>query len=202
MQKGQTLIFVLLGIVMMAFVGVAFYAGKITPKPPSQVVTSTPSPIPSPSPSDETVNWETYTNNKSTYRYQVKYPTNWQLQEANSDYVAFYPPNVNLNPQGVGTIGAPPHISIQISTMPMSDRPTGNESRQGIDFITDWKKINVNGIDGIYYQTHQCAPQCNTETVLPLSNGQQTVVISVSNTATSQGYTNIYNQILSTFKFK
>lgn len=57
-EAGQTLIFVLLGIIMIAFVGVAFYAGKITPKPPeTSVVNPSPSPSVTPSPVDEAANF-------------------------------------------------------------------------------------------------------------------------------------------------
>lgn len=75
MQRGQILIFVLLGLVMIGFLGVAFYAGKITPKPPSEVVTSTPSPIPV----NETLTWKTYTNAK--YGFSFKYDPTSELSE-------------------------------------------------------------------------------------------------------------------------
>lgn len=90
MQKGQTLIFILLGIVIAAFVGVAFYAGKITPKPPVQnpAVTSTPQPTASPSPTpDETATWRTYISQDG--KYTLKYPQDWVLED-NSRYVDIY----------------------------------------------------------------------------------------------------------------
>lgn len=78
-QKGQALIFIILALVAAGFVGIMFYVGKITPKPPPEVVTLTPSPTPSPSPIDETASWKTYTNTK--YGFSFKYPNsdNWRL---------------------------------------------------------------------------------------------------------------------------
>ncbi|MDP3973305.1 MAG: PsbP-related protein [Candidatus Daviesbacteria bacterium] len=206
-QKGISplIITIIVAIVAISVGGFIATQTNIFPSPkssPQPFDSAQGKPTTQPSPTtNPTANWKTYINNKSAYKYQVKYPSNWQLQETSPEYVTFYPPEVNLNAEGVGTIGAPPKIGIQVSTMSMSERPTGNESRQGIDFVTDWKRVNVDSVDGIYYQTHQCAPQCSSNTVLPLNNGQQSLVIAISSEAQRQGYAQIYNQILSTFKF-
>ena len=78
MQKGQTGIFILVGILIIAvLVGGAYYLGKsVSLKPsPAPVVTSqiTPTPDVSPAPTGEgeTANWKTYTN--TTYNFQIKY---------------------------------------------------------------------------------------------------------------------------------
>ncbi len=81
MQKGQTLIFLLIGILIVA--GGAFLLGKSSnPKPsPNLVVTSqTPQPTstPSQSPSsDETATWKTYTGRYIAF----KYPNTWTPSE-------------------------------------------------------------------------------------------------------------------------
>lgn len=185
------------------FIAVLIYGGiyylAAQQKKSSPYSTNYPSPTisqPSPTP-DETANWKTYENTK--YGYQLKYPPTWQLQDnsdSDNNYISFYPPQVNLalNDPGV------PSIDLQVTSRPLSSYPTENLTQGGIPMITDWKTVSVNGINGIYYQVHQCAPQCYATTALPI-NQQKTIGLSISTVAQDQGYTNIYNQILSTFKF-
>lgn len=70
MQKGQIFIFLLIGILIIAAAGGAYYLGRSTsPKSsPSPVITS---PTPQPSPLDETTNWKTYTNDE--FKFSFKY---------------------------------------------------------------------------------------------------------------------------------
>lgn len=92
MQKGQTGILILAGIVLViALVGGAYYLGKSATlkSSPAPVVTSpasrdeqTPQPSPSSSPSlDETANWKTYTSTK--YGFTLKYPNDWEIKSEN-----------------------------------------------------------------------------------------------------------------------
>ncbi len=85
MQKGQVLIFLLVGILVIAIAGGAYYLGRqTTPKSaPAPVVTSsTLQPTPSPSPiSDEMSTWKTYTN--QLYQFSFKYPPSWTVSDKN-----------------------------------------------------------------------------------------------------------------------
>ncbi len=82
MQKGQTLIFVLAGILILIIVVTgAYYLGKssTSKSSPTSAVTSQPTTVPTASLSatpDETANWKAYIS--SEYGYSIKYPTNIQ----------------------------------------------------------------------------------------------------------------------------
>lgn len=81
MQKGQVLIFLIIGILIIAGVGgYVIYTNysnnrsRITPSQNPVIISQTPQPTPSPSP-DETANWKIYTN-KDIY---FKYPSDWNI---------------------------------------------------------------------------------------------------------------------------
>jgi len=98
MQKGQILIWIIVGALVIAVAGGAYYLGRSTsPKPsPAPTVTSqTPQPTSSPSPSDaspaptgagETANWKTYTN--TTFNYSIKYPPEVSLEEKPGGFIS------------------------------------------------------------------------------------------------------------------
>lgn len=80
MQKGQGLILVLIGIlVIMVVASGAFYLGRSTARQPqskSSFVTSSSQQTPSPI-VDETANWKTYTNTKIGFK--IKYPPRYPI---------------------------------------------------------------------------------------------------------------------------
>lgn len=97
-QKGQALIFLLIGIIVLAAIGGAFYLGRsITPKPsptptatsqvnPSLTPSASPTPIgagdnPVPNGTGETTNWKTYTK----LGYEIKYPQSSVVTEFSLD---------------------------------------------------------------------------------------------------------------------
>lgn len=86
-ETGQVLIFLLVGILIIAVVGGAYYLGRSTsPKPSSNpvVISQTSQPTPDPSSSDETANWKTYRN--ENFGFEVKYPSEWMVKDL-VDYV-------------------------------------------------------------------------------------------------------------------
>lgn len=81
MQKGQSLILVLIGIlVMVAVAGGAYYLGRQTTPKPSPVPVISQTPQPSPSPVDETINWKTYTNQKFGFNFNYPKDSNLELE--------------------------------------------------------------------------------------------------------------------------
>ena len=170
----------------------------------SLVTKPTPTILPTPSPSviptsrdpvSPTANWKIYENKE--YGFSLKYPQNWQLDNEKELVRLKLYPNEFINKLSPNT----PTIAVDVMSKALSDYPTGNINQQGTDFITDWKNTTINEVIGIFYKTHQCAPQCTADTVLPIPNSNKTVAIRISTVAQEKGYMLIYNQILSSFKF-
>jgi len=144
---------------------------------------------------DPTANWETYEGDGFVF----KYPVDWQIKKY-TDVVTLYPPEVEINGSDMSLMNAP-KISIITNLNKTIDKyEQGNKTEQGTEFITGWKKVAIDNVGGIYYETNQCAPQCSSDTIVPYKN-IGSLIISLSSTAKANGYTQIYDQILSTFKF-
>lgn len=86
MQKGQTQVLILAGIVILiAAAGGIFFLGRVTaPKPQVPVTTSSPQPSPlsTEAPAkveDPTANWKTYTNKDNNL--SLKYPATWVIEK-------------------------------------------------------------------------------------------------------------------------
>lgn len=81
MQKGQVLIFLLIGILIIAGIGVVYYLSRSTsPKPSATptVVSQTPQPTASsPATPDETADWKIYTN--TTFGYSIRFPDTYEV---------------------------------------------------------------------------------------------------------------------------
>lgn len=80
MQKGQILIWIIVGAMIIAAAGGAYFLGRSTsPKPPTTptVVSQTPQPTPTPS-ADETANWKTLTSEE--LGFSIKYPNTWSIK--------------------------------------------------------------------------------------------------------------------------
>lgn len=81
MQKGQILIWIIVGALVMVIAGGAYIFGRSTSSKlsPTPVVSQTPQPTPAPSSSDETANWKTYTN--KLLKVEFNYPSNFSFKE-------------------------------------------------------------------------------------------------------------------------
>lgn len=117
MQKGFSLILILIGALVLGVLWVGGYyiyqANKCSPginvngkcqglgSVSTGVSDQISSQKSSPAPVDETANWKTYKSEK--YKYQLSYPSNWNQQpicfgkaSENDDYVCFVSPDVSL----------------------------------------------------------------------------------------------------------
>jgi len=154
--------------------------------------------------SAETSTWKTYRNEQ--YKFEVKYPSGWKIRNGDgSTIVRFYPPEANIDIiNGKDDKAAMNELykwvgstySITIGSRSFSDS-TENLSKAGPEFIIDRKIVTVDGVMGNYYKTHQCAPTCETLVDLPFENGTKTLSITMDQEANE----NIFNELLSSFKF-
>lgn len=84
MQKGQILIWMVVGVLVIAIAGGIYYLGRSNSTKQSAtptVVSQTPQPTPSPTP-DETANWKIYTNTNGSVSYKIQYPDDWVIEES------------------------------------------------------------------------------------------------------------------------
>lgn len=187
MQKGQVLIWVIVGTLIIAVAGGTFYLGRsITPKPsPALPSILTPSPTPDASPAPDgagaTANWKTYTGETmyttdGSSKFSIKYPPEWWINEnelhlqgarAGSEDVIFT--------LGGGGIGLPGKIDEVIKEFPAGEARYFWSGKDNIIFAFATFEIGNNSY--IFYAngtpSHQYKPEY---------------------------YEKVFNQILTTFK--
>lgn len=206
MQKGFGIIFLLIGILVITVAGGAFYLGRqTTPKPsPNPVITSqTPQPTsaltpntPSPAPTtpDQTVNWKTYTN--STYKFLIKYPSNWISENytpADSRIPYLYNPDNKYDIQ-FGYNKDEPSVISEMTGKPMVT-DLSNYKLTTINGIKVYVNNNLQGDDGNYMKYYfQISDGEYISILAPLTNAP-------SNVVWNDAAISLAKQILSTFKF-
>jgi len=192
-QKGFGVIYILVGVLILAVVtGGAYYLGKSTaPKPSIPVVSQTPQPTassqvtPSPTPYSIT-SWKTYTSSS----YSLKYPANLYIHEYNDDYQDLVIGDIP-NPQMRGSLTPKVYLTVGFynQSMPKSFPYTNGSDKN--DTIMPYPTNGYTGIRG-----KQTSPLGLGEAVyLQNPNGGYAVL------SLQIGDINIFNQILSTFKF-
>lgn len=204
MQKGQVLIFLLVGILIIAGIGGAFYLGRqTTPKSSTIPAVTSQTPQPTPSPSDETANWKTYTNSK--LGYAIKYPAEKFIDCSIGDMFALHykVSNDTMCAAGEGI----PTFSIVIFD---KSKETA-ESRFPECYLTKQETIKIGSFIGTKYtNTRTDKDTCNT-TEIAHARSKSYVLITHDSTVfqiildeySNQALkiTQEVNQILSTFKF-
>lgn len=210
MQKGQTQVLILAGIVLaLALTGGIFFLGRVTaPKPqpqsqPQGVSTPSPQPFPTSQPTpivDPTANWKIY---ESEFGYSFKYPTNFWITA------------VQTNKPGVATIGdAPPGPENTVAFLEIRqsiiDEKFNLDTRM-VDHLrtySEYKVLEQKNIQVATYPAKYAEAIVNNNYPLILvfiqKNNSYSVLLeadSSSNKLTSSQLKSIFNQILSSFKF-
>ncbi len=195
MQKGQILIWVIVGALIIALAGGAYYFGYDHgwEKSISSQTSQTPQPTPSPSSTvDETANWKTY----SGRYFSFKYPTTWSTAISTTDQsdIGGYSQVLEITNSRIS-----PNAVFEVTYRNYS-------YAENVQQHADWKaeKLTVGGKEATRFQTD------GSGETLPKGYSVITVVIKGSD---NTSYSIIFNgdrkditdslidQILSTFKF-
>lgn len=204
-EGGSALIFLLVGIVVLAAVGGAFYLGRSTllRQDSAGQTTSKPSPTPavntpqSASTTDETANWKTYASSD----FKFKYPTNWDLDNCGPST------NIYLDNEVVYCQGGLSDISIiridRTSDKELSYHKSGST-------VVEEKTISLGGkdvvqVDFISNDTgRDKRPYTVTQIINDDLNGDIIYYVTFypdGSSETSTSNRNIYDQLLRAFKY-
>lgn len=178
-----------------------FYDINTQPEQGGKLITVTPSPSSTP---EETTNWKTFT----TKTYTFLYPPNWE-QLFDGSEATFIPTNIKDST----TPGAEPDFSIQIKNLGTVE-PKENIASAAIGNAPPLSKENIK-IDGhaaikqVVYQDKELksmvfiydTPEFSIKENRYISNGVVEVLAVNMIDKTEDRYSEIFDQILSTFKF-
>ncbi len=195
-QKGQTGIFILVGILALVVVaGGAYYFGKSTapkflpaPVVTSQILQLTPTPDASPAPTGagETANWKTYTDN--TENFTIKYPESWSVQRLKNQVI------FATADQPGGRIELTINNENDISLEPFKKLQNTNNNPSSVKEIT----VSSLTINEVHHTS--CITNNDCITVIIKSGGK---IFAFSPWIQSERYDDLKTiyQMLSTFKF-
>lgn len=208
MQKGFGVVYILVGVLILAVVaGGAYYLSRsIFPKSsPNPVITSqTPQPTPTLSP-DQTANWKTYTN--PNFKFLIKYPLDWQVSQVKESAEIFI---VGFGQIGIKDYKGDPFSIVdlvvkadsesKITNLEKIPETVGMEEFMGsfkVDKYVDWSDITINGIkakraDHLYCQSGSC------HNILFKKDNK---VYGITMNQGGEDLLKIFSQMLSTFKF-
>lgn len=153
--------------------------------------------------SDETADWQVYQNAK--YGFEIKYPSNWFSRDCDSSYVGFSysqsklptcftdqnQPHININVTEVGMVGIDKYIEDTQRSIENSSKTT----------ITLNNNVSATRFTGLVKTEEGPGPVGGIQTIQVLfshnSNIYQVYYYGLDN----KDYSQIFDQILSTFKF-
>lgn len=192
MQRGQALIFLLIGIVILVASG-AYYLGRQPTPNQSAVVTSPPS---SSTTSDETAIWQTYKN--YTYKYEIKYPGDYRILPQTDKEKS----QLGVDANTCITLKSTQQCIVLINYWPNSleellklKAPTDFSKAKPQDFSS----INVKGKKYVYEIGHSAT---QVEMLIPrLDSDIGVFTISYINYPGEPETVKILEQVVSTFKF-
>ncbi len=170
---------------------------KIAKVQPYLVPTSIPQPT---VPPDATATWKTYTDTK--YGFEFKYPTDWLINEVNSDgQLEIIPPIRNEKSTGeIVFLIIPKEKNVSINTFLSESNPiTGGKNS---DVYKVEKEFVVNG-NKVVFARGGCCGWFGKHALVEDKNGKYSLDIVLKDPLLSKPIVNenIFNQILSTFKF-
>lgn len=168
-QKGNVLIFLLVGIFVIAAIGGAFYLGRQTTlkySPAPLATSQTPQPTitaQSTSAADETANWKIYRNNK--FNIRLRYPLNWsepETQEHEDGFNLVTGTNSNKNSYYItfqyskrpNAIPIERYKSIQEAVqreLKLSEQSEGESIVSAIYTLTKVKDIQIQNFSGVEF---------------------------------------------------
>ena len=145
---------------------------------------------------EETVDWQTYKNKE--YGFEVKYPNNWQIKELNNKQILF------IDEEKTTKMGLSGILRIEI----LEDVNTkdiiewlNNMFYKGAEqeIIPIYKDFVIDGMPAVRFSTPEL-PGCDDE-VVSFKNNNAFLIYKFGDTC-DYFSVDLYNQILSTFKFK
>jgi hypothetical protein len=174
----------LIGIVVIIAIlmgGISFLilrANKTTPKTTRSTTQRTQAPI--------TIShtWKTY---KSIFGISVDYPDNLTpLEDATKQTINFTIPSTHTS-----------FMNIAVISVPFTNSPTGNRTVEGINFISQWKEITVNGVTGHRFVKNPCPKECPSLAVdFPYKNS--TAILSITSVTPD---VSLFDEIVKRIKF-
>lgn len=190
-------------VFLLVLLGAVFVAGsKLTKKPQAPApapapATTNPTPSPTSAP-DLTANWKTYNGNG----FSFKYPSDWTQGsvDASTGETSINPPPDTACPHCAGGFAG---LSISLlsnpSSMSLSEYMKSNSDKFGGSYyLKDYKKYSIPGsIDAFIDRNALGAGAVQEEAVI---NGNKLVVILYCGSSLCTD-NNLFDQILSTFKF-
>ena len=202
--KGNNKILVVVGIIVLVLILAGI--GYFTVSKNNSTSSPEPSPTPTASPEatpDPTADWETYTNTK--YKYSFNYPSNWNTKETEDRYL---PDSVIQETQSTTQSGNAYGFTVYISentkdlTLEQFDANYKLESATGSNLIRGKEDTTLASLQAKKYDVFSFDRNL-TQTITIQGGFIYKVEFDSENPNDPDFETNkqIYNQILSTFKF-
>ena len=199
--KKNNLVVILLSVLLLISISVSIFFALQTQKLAKQLsqLQVQPTSIPAPSATaDSTSNWKTYSNTGYSFKYPIEWDT-YSLGEEGAKSTLMIAPKEKVDKvrQIPGGFGGGTFLTLTINTK--SEPPVWKTDEY---WQVTSEPIKVGGIDGTKYNV-------NVIQDLPgLSKGDKIISIVVKNNSTyiqidllDQTYKEIFDQILSTFRF-
>lgn len=206
MQKGQILIWIIVGALVIIVVAVAYYLGRSSASRGEQTSQITPSPASSP---DETTEWKIYTN--PNLKFTVKYPSDWEAFQKKDSTETFTvgfgeigDKDYKGDPLSIVDIVAKEDLKGKVIDLEKIPNTAGMEEVMGyfekslmVDKYFEWSDTIIGGIkakrvDHLYCQSGSC------HSVLFKRNNK---VYGITMNQGGEKFMKIFSQILATFRF-